>query len=79
MRTVAWVVIIGDGFHNFCDGLAIGAAFRLELRQWFQCLFVSCVRHDFYSSQFSQSEKELQERATVQKKIFLEEIDLRRK
>ena len=27
MATVAWMVIVGDGFHNFSDGLAIGAAF----------------------------------------------------
>ncbi|XP_076322692.1 zinc transporter ZIP6-like isoform X2 [Tachypleus tridentatus] len=27
VSAVAWMVIMGDGFHNFCDGLAIGAAF----------------------------------------------------
>lgn len=27
VASVAWMVIIGDGIHNFCDGLAIGAAF----------------------------------------------------
>ena len=32
VRTVAWVVIIGDGFHNFCDGLAIGAAFSDSMK-----------------------------------------------
>lgn len=31
VRTVAWVVIIGDGFHNFSDGLAIGAAFSASM------------------------------------------------
>jgi len=27
IKTVAWIIIIGDGFHNFVDGIAIGAAF----------------------------------------------------
>ena len=27
MAAVAWMVILGDGIHNFSDGLAIGAAF----------------------------------------------------
>ena len=27
VAAVAWMVILGDGLHNFSDGLAIGAAF----------------------------------------------------
>lgn len=27
VAAVAWMVILGDGIHNFSDGLAIGAAF----------------------------------------------------
>jgi len=28
IATVAWMIIFGDGFHNFIDGLSLGAAFN---------------------------------------------------
>uniref|UniRef100_A0A1I8FAJ6 Zinc transporter ZIP10 n=1 Tax=Macrostomum lignano TaxID=282301 RepID=A0A1I8FAJ6_9PLAT len=28
---LAWTVIIGDGLHNFCDGMALGAAFARDV------------------------------------------------
>ena len=31
IASVAWMVIVSDGFHNFSDGLAVGAAFSTSL------------------------------------------------
>ena len=28
---VAWIIIIGDAFHNFADGIAIGAAYSISI------------------------------------------------
>ncbi|CAL8098485.1 unnamed protein product [Calicophoron daubneyi] len=32
VRAIAYTIIAGDGLHNFCDGLAIGAAFAIDVR-----------------------------------------------
>ena len=29
--SVAWMIILGDGIHNFADGIAIGASFTVSL------------------------------------------------
>ncbi len=31
IKPVAWMVIFGDGIHNFIDGLSIGAAFAQNI------------------------------------------------
>lgn len=31
IATVAWMVIFGDGLHNFIDGLSIGTAFNQSI------------------------------------------------
>lgn len=35
MKLIAWMVIMGDGLHNFADGLAIGASFASSLTTGF--------------------------------------------
>jgi len=31
IKTVGWMIIFGDGIHNFMDGLSLGAAFSQNL------------------------------------------------
>ena len=35
LQSNAWMVILGDGLHNFSDGLAIGASFAVSLTAGF--------------------------------------------
>ena len=40
---VAWMIIFGDGLHNFIDGLSIGAAFTESTMKGISiCLAVIC-------------------------------------
>lgn len=40
---VAWMIIFGDGLHNFIDGLSIGAAFTESVLKGISiCLAVMC-------------------------------------
>lgn len=40
---VAWMIIFGDGLHNFIDGLSIGAAFTESVLKGISiCLAVIC-------------------------------------
>lgn len=38
VTAVAWMVIMGDGLHNFCDGLAIGKSCQ-------KFIFSVCLQH----------------------------------
>ncbi|XP_069119557.1 zinc transporter ZIP6-like [Argopecten irradians] len=35
VASLAWMVLLGDGIHNLCDGLAIGAAFSSSITEGF--------------------------------------------
>lgn len=35
IKTVAWIIIIGDSLHNFIDGVSIGAGFVQSFRAGF--------------------------------------------
>ena len=40
VASIAWMVIMGDGLHNFTDGLAIGMC--LTITGWINDINVSC-------------------------------------
>ncbi|KAG8283518.1 hypothetical protein J6590_014037 [Homalodisca vitripennis] len=55
MSSVAWMVIMGDGLHNFTDGMAIGAAFSANIAGGFStALAVFCheLPHELGKSVF---------------------------
>ncbi|VDO15865.1 unnamed protein product [Rodentolepis nana] len=31
VKAIAWTIVAGDGLHNFCDGIAIGASFAVDI------------------------------------------------
>uniref|UniRef100_A0A0R3TIR9 Zinc transporter n=1 Tax=Rodentolepis nana TaxID=102285 RepID=A0A0R3TIR9_RODNA len=31
VKAIAWTIVAGDGLHNFCDGIAIGASFAVGI------------------------------------------------
>nr|CUU98748.1 hypothetical transcript [Hymenolepis microstoma] len=31
VKAIAWTIVVGDGLHNFCDGIAIGASFAVDM------------------------------------------------
>ena len=41
VRTVAWVIVVGDGFCNVVDGLTSAAAFSVSFSKVFDCLYAT--------------------------------------
>lgn len=55
MSAVAWMVIMGDGLHNFTDGMAIGAAFSNNIAGGFStaiAVFCHELPHELVSFSF---------------------------
>lgn len=46
IATVAWMIIFGDGLHNFIDGLSIGAAFSESILAGIS-ISVACICEEF--------------------------------
>lgn len=46
IATVAWMIIFGDGLHNFIDGLSIGAAFSESILSGIS-ISVACICEEF--------------------------------
>jgi zinc transporter ZupT len=54
--SVAWMIIIGDGVHNFADGLAVGAAFTVSWQTGLStCVAVAIheLPHEFGESEIN--------------------------
>lgn len=57
VSAIAWMVILGDGIHNFSDGLAIGAAFASSVTGGFStsiAVFCHELPHEIGKVQLNQ-------------------------
>ena len=45
VRTVAWVIVVGDGFCNIVDGLTSAASFSVSMSKGQHSQFFKLIKH----------------------------------